>query len=478
MIPTAIILAGGFGTRLQPLTEETPKPLLPIKGKPIVQHVIERLKRYGVQQIILSVGYKAEQLQNYFGDGSRLGVKLSYAIETEPLGTGGAVLQAAQKIQQPFFLVWGDNVMDVDYAAMHKAYLHDAPQITMALTPREDVEHFGVARLEGNKILQFVEKPRREEAPSNLINAGAFIIDPLCLKMLPMGKSSLEHDCFEKLAPLGEISAFIHEGQWFPTDTLEKYSKACLEFHPEIDLSSKKMILMDVDDTVCEPTQQISPRLAQQIQRIMEKGYQVAFISGTTAQDLQAMISSQLNGEHHLLGTTGTTYIHVKNGTKKQVYHYPLTIEEKKEIISALERLTAHFHLNPLTSKEDQLQDRESQITLSALGRNAPLAAKKAFDPEGKQRQEWLLWLQSLLPAHKYDIRIGGTTSLDITRKGLDKGWGIAEFARHQGMPLGEILFIGDKLYPGGNDYPAAKIVDCIAVNNPEETLRELRKLP
>jgi len=231
MLNTALIVAGGLGTRLQPLTFNTPKPLLPIKNKPMVQHIIENLKKHGINEIILSIGYKADQVKNYFGDGSRLGVKIHYSTEDEPLGTGGAIKKAAKMINKPFFLVWGDNLMNVDYNEMYKAYLRDAPQVTMTLTPREDVENFGVAELEETKIISFVEKPKREEAPSKLINAGAFIIDPDCLEMLPEGKSSIEKDCFEKLAPLGEISAYIHEGQWFPTDTLEKYNLAGKHFN-------------------------------------------------------------------------------------------------------------------------------------------------------------------------------------------------------------------------------------------------------
>jgi len=232
MINTAIILAGGLGTRLRPLTENTPKPLLPIKEKPIIQHMIENMKKYGIKNIFLSIGYKADTIKEYFKDGSELGVNISYVIEDEPLGTGGAIKKAAEELNQPFFLAWGDNLHDVDFNEMYKAYLRDAPQVTMALTPREDVENFGVAKLNDNKIISFVEKPKREEAPSNLINAGAFIIDPECLKILPEGKSSMEKDCFEKLAPLGEISAYVHKGQWFPTDTLEKYYHAEENFLP------------------------------------------------------------------------------------------------------------------------------------------------------------------------------------------------------------------------------------------------------
>ncbi len=232
MIDTAVILVGGLGTRLRPLTNTAPKPLLPLKGKPIVQHSMENLKKHGVKKIILSAGYEASQIREYFGAGEKLGIPLHYSIEAEPLGTGGAVKQAAAELKKPFFLVWGDNLMDIDYQEMYRSYLREAPLLAMALTPREDVEHFGVARLEKNKVMAFVEKPKREDAPSNFINAGAFIIDPKCLQMLPEGVSSLERDCFEKLAPLGEISAFIHQGQWFPTDTIGKYADACMNFIP------------------------------------------------------------------------------------------------------------------------------------------------------------------------------------------------------------------------------------------------------
>ena len=94
----AIILAGGLGTRLRPLTDKTPKPLLPIKGTPIIEHAINNFKKHGIKDIILSIGYKAEKIKEYFGDGSRIGVNISYCIEEEPLGTGGAIKKAAEDI--------------------------------------------------------------------------------------------------------------------------------------------------------------------------------------------------------------------------------------------------------------------------------------------------------------------------------------------------------------------------------------------
>ena len=225
MITTAIILAGGLGTRLRPLTDTTPKPLLLVAGKPILQQVIENARKYGVRSIILSIGYKAEQIQEYFKTGAEFGVHLSYSVETEPLGTGGAIKQALGGIHQPVFIVWGDNLMDLNYHQLYQQYCKQATTVTMTLTHREDVENFGVARLQGEKVIAFVEKPARERAPSNLINAGAIILDPAGFSSIPDGKSSIEYDFYEKLKP-GEITAYIHPGMWFPTDTLEKLEEA------------------------------------------------------------------------------------------------------------------------------------------------------------------------------------------------------------------------------------------------------------
>ena len=222
----AIILAGGLGERLRTLTDSTPKPLLKIKGKPIMQYAIENLKKHNIDDITIGISYHKEKIQDYFKDGNNLDVHIDYSIEETPLGTGGAVKQAAKDLKEPFILVWGDNLQDINWTAMIHAHKLYSAEITMALTEREDVEHFGVAELKGKQILNFIEKPKREDAPSNLINAGAFIIDPEVLKILPEGKSNIERDCFEKITKQGKVFAYIHDGQWFPTDTKEKYFEA------------------------------------------------------------------------------------------------------------------------------------------------------------------------------------------------------------------------------------------------------------
>ncbi|TAN34023.1 nucleotidyltransferase family protein [Patescibacteria group bacterium] len=228
----AIILVGGLGTRLRPLTDNTPKPLLPVRGRPTMQYAIENLLAHGIKDITLAVSYHADKIREYFKDGAALGANLTYSVESEPLGTGGAVKQAAQNLADEFVLIWGDNLMNVDITELVKVHAANPGLITMTLTPREDVEHFGVALLEGDKIIGFVEKPKKEEAPGNLINAGAFVLRKKALDILPDGVSSIERQCFEALAGQGMVYAYHHKEQWFPTDTLEKYRLAERLFMP------------------------------------------------------------------------------------------------------------------------------------------------------------------------------------------------------------------------------------------------------
>ncbi len=231
-VTIAIILAGGLGTRLRPLTDETPKPLLHIKGKPIIERAIDNFRKHGITDIILSIGYKADTIKEYFKDGAAFGVKISYCIEDEPLGTGGAIKKAAEGITETFIAINGDNLANFDWTSQLKEHKESGAKITLALFPVDDVTQFGIAELDGKRIIRFIEKPSVEEAPSNLNNAGGYVMEPESLDMLPEGKSSIERDCFEKLASESALFAFTHKGQWFPTDTLEKYQKADQEFIP------------------------------------------------------------------------------------------------------------------------------------------------------------------------------------------------------------------------------------------------------
>lgn len=227
--PIALILAGGFGTRLKRLTEDLPKPLMDINGKPILEHLILQLKKYGIEKIIISVGYLAKTIIDYFGGGEKWGIDITYSLETEPLGTGGAVKIISDRLVNDFLVLWGDNLCDIDIDALLKRHKGSKSHLTMVLVERYDTENFGVAVIKDKYIIGFVEKPRREEAPSNLINAGIFMISPRLLYNLP-SRGSIERELFEKIVKTEKISYYLHKGEWLPTDTPEKLEVARLKW--------------------------------------------------------------------------------------------------------------------------------------------------------------------------------------------------------------------------------------------------------
>lgn len=231
-IKKAIILVGGEGTRLRPFTYELPKALLPIHGKPMVQHVLDLLKAYGIEEIILSIGYKGEKIKEYFGDGSRFGLNIKYVTEKSPLGTAGPLRLAKKYLNESFFIVWGDILSKIDlndFAHFHKS---NEGLATVALTTVSDPSRYGVASMKGNKIVEFVEKPDKKDAPSNLINAGMAILEPEVIeKYLPKsGKAMVEYDIYPKLASDNKLYGYPFYGQWFDTGTHEAYEKAIKEW--------------------------------------------------------------------------------------------------------------------------------------------------------------------------------------------------------------------------------------------------------
>jgi phosphomannomutase len=243
------------------------------------------------------------------------------------------------------------------------------------------------------------------------------------------------------------------------------------------ELPEKKVIIADVDDTICESCQVIWPEMAAEIDRLVRNGFTFAFISGTKSDDLKKMVSVGLKETHHILGTTGTNYMLICGEDSDIVYNLSFTNEEKEEINLAFEKLINYYNIQSMTTKEDQLQDRDSQITLSAIGRHAPSDMKRNYDSDGKIRMMWVGYLRNFLSEDKYAVKVAGTTSIDVTRKGFDKESGIRKFAEHHSFDINSILFFGDKIYPGGNDFPATRIVDCISVKSPHDTLDILKKL-
>ena len=159
----AIILAGGKGTRLRPLTYEVPKALLPIHGKTLTEHIFDLLKRHGITEIFMSIGHLSEKIKNYFKDGKKFGVDINYLEEKEPLGTAGPLRLAKEDLTESFFVSNGDELKDINLDEMYEQHKQNNALVTIALTEVGDPSQYGVVRLKGKKILEFVEKPKKKK---------------------------------------------------------------------------------------------------------------------------------------------------------------------------------------------------------------------------------------------------------------------------------------------------------------------------
>jgi len=222
----ALILVGGKGTRLRPLTYKTPKCMIDVHGKTLTEHLFDLLKKYGIRDVILSVGYLKENVKEYYGDGSKFGVNITYVEEDEPLGTAGPLRLAKKYINDSFIVTNGDELKNFNIPRMFRLHKRKDALATLALTTVTDPSQYGVARLSGSRILEFVEKPKKEEAPSNLINAGFYIMEPEVIDMISEGFSMLEKDVFPKLAREGRLRGFPTAGQWFDIGNFERYEIA------------------------------------------------------------------------------------------------------------------------------------------------------------------------------------------------------------------------------------------------------------
>lgn len=222
----ALLLAGGLGTRLRPLTEHLPKPMALVGNRPWLEHLLLNYREQGVQEFVIAVKHYRELIESYLGDGSKYGVGIEYAVEKELLGTAGAIRNAEHLLGDRFIVVNADIIHLVDLDSALKFHERHGGAATICLTEVDDPSHYGVVeQLESGEIVRFVEKPRREEAPSNRINAGIYILERRALELIPYGKSvSIERDTFPQLIENGS-GVYGHPigGYWMDMGTTERY---------------------------------------------------------------------------------------------------------------------------------------------------------------------------------------------------------------------------------------------------------------
>jgi len=226
----ALILAGGKGTRLRPLTVYTPKPIVPICNRPFLLYQIDTLRRAGVTDITLSLSYQPEKIEQQLGDGSNFGVKLKYTVEPQPMGTAGAYKFAEDVIREPTVVFNGDILTDLDLKTVIRQHKDRKAVATIVLTPVEDASAYGVVETEDDgRVRRFLEKPKPEETACKNINAGTYILEPQVLDVIPKGENySFEYGLFPKLLEQGE-AFYAHvpaRTYWMDIGTPARYLQA------------------------------------------------------------------------------------------------------------------------------------------------------------------------------------------------------------------------------------------------------------
>lgn len=227
----AIVLLGGEGTRLRPLTYAVPKPMLPVAGKPMVAHTIEWLGRYGVDQVVFSLGYRPDAFREAFPGSSWAGVDLAYAVEPEPLDTAGAIRFAAEFVaasDERIVVCNGDVLTEMDLEALIEFHEDSGAEGTIHLTPVDDPSAFGVVPTDADgRVLAFIEKPPPGSAPTNLINAGTYILEPSALARIAPGRRvSIEREVFPAMVDDGALFARADGAYWIDIGTPATFLQA------------------------------------------------------------------------------------------------------------------------------------------------------------------------------------------------------------------------------------------------------------
>ena len=243
----AVVMAGGEGSRLRPLTSRQPKPLVPVVGRPIMEHILLHLRRHQMRDVVATVQYLGSSIRNYFGDGSEQGVALTYSVEDSPLGTAGSVMLARQFLTEPFVVISGDALTDIDVAAAARFHRERKSLATIVLKPVPNPLEYGVVVVdEGGAVQRFIEKPSWGEVISDLANTGIYILDPAVFDFFRAGEvTDWSGDVFPKLLKEGErVYGWAAAGYWEDVGSHAAYMKAnfdCMEGRVKVQIPGQRV---------------------------------------------------------------------------------------------------------------------------------------------------------------------------------------------------------------------------------------------
>ena len=220
----AVILVGGEGTRLRPLTSTVPKPVVPLVDRPFIAYMLEWLTRHGVDDVIMSCGFLATAVRNVLGDGSGYGIRLRFVEEPDPRGTAGALKYAESLLDERFLMLNGDVLTDLDLTAQIEQHERTGAVGTLGLVPVDDPSAYGLVRLQpDNAVREFVEKPAPDQIDTNMISAGAYVLERSILDLVPPDQNvSIEREVWPRLVGEG-LYAYPHQAYWMDIGTPDRY---------------------------------------------------------------------------------------------------------------------------------------------------------------------------------------------------------------------------------------------------------------
>ena len=306
-------MAGGEGSRLRPLTSNMPKPLVPVAGRPIMEHILLHLRRHQLREVVATVQYLGASIRNYFGDGSEQGVSLTYSVEDSPLGTAGSVMLARPQLNEPFVVISGDSLTDIDLSAAIRFHRERKAIATIVLKPVPNPLEYGVVVVdEGGAVQRFIEKPSWGEVISDLANTGIYILDPAVFDFFRPGEvTDWSGDVFPKLLREGEhVFGWIADGYWEDVGSHSAYVKAnfdCLEGRVKVQLPGDRT----GDSTWIHPDAEVFPGARIDGPALISAGAKIragawingpAVIGAYTTIDSGVKLSNSIVWDHSYVG--------------------------------------------------------------------------------------------------------------------------------------------------------------------------------
>ena len=225
----AVVMAGGEGSRLRPLTSRRPKPLVPVVGRPIMEHILDLLREHGITEVVVTLQYLGAEIRNHFGDGGDLGMSIEYVVEDQPLGTAGSVRNAAHLLDDTFLVISGDALTDIDLGRVLLQHRAKGSMATIVLYSVPNPLEYGVVVTEPDgAVKRFLEKPSWGEVFSDQANTGIYVIEPQVLQHIEPGTvSDWSQDVFPGMLRRGEpLFGVVAQGYWCDVGTIQSYLQA------------------------------------------------------------------------------------------------------------------------------------------------------------------------------------------------------------------------------------------------------------